>query len=63
MAIDRLWLSAAASALSANVRCLIDGREDSENAERQQWVASRHWAATDGVHRLSGGKRPPVDFR
>ncbi len=29
------WLSAAASALSANVRCQVDEREDSESAERQ----------------------------
>ncbi len=29
------WLSAAASALAANVRCLVDRREDSEIAERQ----------------------------
>jgi hypothetical protein len=40
MCNDGLWLSAAASALSANVRCQVDEREDSESAERQQWVHS-----------------------
>jgi hypothetical protein len=34
----RFWLSAAASVLSVNVRCQVDEREDSESAERQQWV-------------------------
>jgi hypothetical protein len=33
--VVRFWLSAAASPLAANVRCLADGREDSKNAERQ----------------------------
>ncbi len=42
MCNDGLWLSAAASALSANVRCQVDEREDSESAERQQWVDSAH---------------------
>ena len=32
------WLSAAASVLSASVRCQVAEREDSESAERQQWV-------------------------
>jgi hypothetical protein len=36
----RSWLSAAALALSANARCQVDEREDSESAERQQWVGS-----------------------
>jgi hypothetical protein len=36
----RKWLSAAASALLANVRCQVDEREDSESAEWQQWVGS-----------------------
>ncbi len=33
-----IWLPAAASALAGNVRCQVDEREDSESAERQQWV-------------------------
>ncbi len=47
MAIDRLWLSAAASTLSANVRCQVDEREDSESAERQLWVGTRHLLLPD----------------
>ena len=35
-----LWLSAAASALSANVRSQVDERQASEGAERQQWVVN-----------------------
>jgi hypothetical protein len=60
-AFGRFWLSAAASILSANVRCQVDEREDSESAERQQWVASRRWAAMDEFHRLNGGDRPEAD--
>ncbi len=39
---NRVWLSVTASALSANVRCQVDEREDSESAERQQWVDFGH---------------------
>jgi len=54
----RSWLSAAASVIAANVRCQVDEREDSEGAERQQWVDERRWAATDGFHHLNNGRRP-----
>jgi hypothetical protein len=35
---DGKRLSAVASVLPANVRYLVDGRKDSENAQRQRWV-------------------------
>jgi len=34
----RFWLFAVATGLPANVRYPVDGRKDSENAKRQQWV-------------------------
>ena len=31
-------------------------------SDRLLWVASRRWAATDGFHRLDGGKQPDPDI-
>ncbi len=33
------------------------------SAEGLDWVASRRWVATDGFHRLNGGRRPQPAVR
>ncbi len=58
----RFWLAAAIPAIARNVRYLAPRGRCSGDDERQLRVASRRWVATDGFHRLNGGKWPPSDI-
>jgi hypothetical protein len=48
----------AASVLSVNVRGQVDEREDSESAERQQWVDSTHSSIAAAKVGLRAEKAP-----